>query len=154
MASLVGRRGQTGTGKVRGCEAERSRRTADGAQPVWLTEGAEEAEPIPPLPTFTNEQLPRTTPEWLRRILNWRPVELHHIRTTQPTPTAPEDDEQEGADRDDDPEDSTTCPDSESVYSLSTGATEEDEESLDTPENQRSTLDECFSAWLRYIGAE
>ena len=52
--------------------------------------------------------------------------------------------------------DTTTCPDSASVYSLSTQTeeTEETEESLYTLENQRLTLIECFSAWLRFIGAE
>ena len=79
--------------------ASRSRTAAEGAQPVWLTEGAEGAEPIP------NDQLPRGTPEWLRRILNWRPVER-----TQPTPTAPEDEQ-----RDRTPSDSTTCPDSDTT---------------------------------------
>ena len=34
------------------------------------------------------------------------------------------------------------------------GDAEDNEQSLYTPENQRLTLIECFSAWLRLIGAE
>ena len=111
---------------------------------MWLTEGAEGAEPIPPLPTFTNEQVPRTTPEWLRRILNWRPVELHRIRTTPPTPTAPED---EGQEADRTPSYSTTCPDSESGDAAST-ATEGDDDNPFTAATvlRKTALDEEDSA--------
>ena len=94
----------------------------------------------PDLPTFSSEQGPRTSPDWLRRILNWRPVER-----TRDDPTwwniqeAPEGEEQ-GSEGDGGQEDTTTCPGSDSTEGHAPSyATEEDDGSISIQADERST---------------
>ena len=61
----------------------------------------------------------------------------HTLRPDTACIDGPEDEEQ-GAEGDEDPEDTTTCPESDSVYAPS-NATEEDDESLSIQADQRST---------------
>ena len=111
---------------------------------------------VPALPSLTdfparrpeNDEERQALPDW-QAAYRQVPLRLYntppgHLPT--PAPTAPEDDPHD----DYDAEDTTTCPDSASVYSLSTLTSEDavSTGSLYTLGHQRFILIECFSAWL------